>query len=190
MRCPASRFLDTLGPELVGFGTPNRFAEAPISVPGPPRNFKVDEWFVNPQAASCNAMPRADQPVWSPEGRTPAFYVEGESIGLSGASRLDNPYHLYLLGSGDVTPRRVIDRVLQPRALAWSPDGKSLALPAKHVAGRGPRSWLLDVQTFALQLAYGDVLSPAVWSPNGRQLGGIVERSGIFDTRVVLVALP
>ena len=113
--------------------------------------------------------PRDRNPVWSPDGKTIAFYSD----------RSGGQFNLWSIrpdGSG-----------LQPLSLdpqggyfpLWSPDGRQMA--AAHTASQGGDLYLFD-PTRPWKEQKADVVAPPPdgfrpysWSPDGRQILGIAE---------------
>lgn len=107
----------------------------------------------------------------SADGRRIAYIVDGGNADIAGVSLFD-------LGSN--APRRIaatsqFDYVALPKALAFSADGKFLALQGQK--GFGLTVFILEVETGAmapLSLGDRDILGVA-WSPTGSTLAYIVD---------------
>jgi dipeptidyl aminopeptidase/acylaminoacyl peptidase len=150
----------------------------PVTIAGGGRSWRLDAWLMQPAASGCTAQGRADDPAWSPDGRTIALLGSPESIGVAGQSRLDAPWSVYLLDVASLRARRVLGDLGGAAGLAWSPDGRWLAFTGE-VSGRGDGLWLLSVATGALHLVGSrqGALSVPAWSPDGARLAAVEDVS-------------
>ncbi|MGH2554772.1 MAG: TolB family protein, partial [Actinomycetota bacterium] len=109
-----------------------------------------------------------------------------------GFGRLDAPWNLYLVRADESRPIPVLEGLVEPQALAWSPDGRFLAYGGK-VAERGAGIWTYEVATRQFRrLADGSFIALA-WSPEGSQIAAIRDLmpAGVepLDTEVLILEL-
>jgi Tol biopolymer transport system component len=129
-------------------------------------------------------------PSWSPDGSRIAF-VRGD--GVYGRA-------LYVIDANGASPPKLVATVSMPTAPRWSPDGTMLAyvsdnprfaLGAAHLGNSAPSSiWTVTVadgRTHRVTPGTWLDVSP-VWSPDGRALFFISNRSGSRDVFRVSIA--
>jgi hypothetical protein len=68
----------------------------------------------------------ARNPVWSPDGRFVAFFASTNVIGRSGMSRARGAYGLYLLDPNTFHVQMILDGIVSPGELVWSPNSQWL----------------------------------------------------------------
>ncbi|MGH2536807.1 MAG: TolB family protein [Candidatus Promineifilaceae bacterium] len=112
----------------------------------------------------------ADNPSWSPDGGTIAFFASTAAINRSGPSRGDGEYHLYLMDPVELRPEPALGKVYYPSFLAWSPDSRWLAFLGRAGALRASGLWLFNPEDNELELIEAGEILDATWSPDGTQL--------------------
>ncbi len=149
----------------------------PVTIAGGGKSWRLDAWL-RAAAPDCTAQGRADDPAWSPDGRTVALLGSPESIGIEGQSRLDAPWSVYLIDVASLRVTKVLGDLGGAAGLAWSPDGRWLAFTGE-VRGRGGGLWLLSLATRALHLVGSreGALSAPTWSPDETRLAAVEDVS-------------
>jgi Tol biopolymer transport system component/imidazolonepropionase-like amidohydrolase len=105
----------------------------------------------------------ARQPVWSPDGKTIAYFAYR-----------DGTYHLWTISPDGTDAKQLMSGPYDDREPAWSPDGKTIAFASDRV-GTGPATyniWTLEIATGALRQITSDAFEnrmPA-WSADGTKL--------------------
>lgn len=119
--------------------------------PGAPASDRID-WCVRGRVDVAG-------PCWSPDGRTLAFVAELDDPAWEGHRRAA----VYLVGRDAAAPPRRLAGFADVRAqaLAWSPDGATLAVTGHLADGIGhygaQRLWTVDVATGARRALTSDV---------------------------------
>ncbi|MGE3179530.1 MAG: amidohydrolase, partial [Vicinamibacterales bacterium] len=109
----------------------------------------------------------ARQPVWSPDGRTIAFF-----------GFRDGGYDLWAIAPDGSQQRKLTSGPFDDREPAWSHDGTRIAFSSDRSGGRGPATggnyniWLLDVASGALTQLTTDPAEDYMptWSPDDREI--------------------
>jgi dipeptidyl aminopeptidase/acylaminoacyl peptidase len=105
------------------------------------------------------------------------------------------PSHLYLVPLAGGTPRQLTSGELSQTALAWSPDGKTIAFEQDSTENQEvrddsyPRIFLLSVadgSTRALATGFSQSSSPG-WSPDGRTIAFICSKGRGMENDVCVV---
>lgn len=112
------------------------------------------------------------QPVWSPAGTQIAFFASSDALGREGPSRLMSEYKLYLMDADALQPEPILDGIYYAHRLAWSPDGRWLALIA-HANPSAPSTailWLFSPADNQLISVTTDDIADFSWSPDGTAL--------------------
>ncbi|MET0361161.1 MAG: LpqB family beta-propeller domain-containing protein [Sphingobium sp.] len=105
----------------------------------------------------------ARQPVWSPDGKTLAYFAYR-----------DGGYDLWTVSPDGSNARKLTEGAYDDREPAWSPDGKTIAFSSDR-KGEGAASyniWTLDLAdgTFRQLTSDGDEDRMPSWSPDGKEV--------------------
>ena len=124
-------------------------------------------------------------PAVAPQGDRIAFVAAGRGrLGVY-VARLSDGAPLGRLLEARTSP--ALERLrLTPGALAWSPDGRRIAVAA--TAGRGDAVVIVDVATRItreLRIPGADAVLTVAWSPDGRSLAAEATRAGRSDLFVI-----
>jgi hypothetical protein len=142
-------------------------ADFPITITHGGVPVRVDGPLTAEPGGDCGGEIRSDLPDWSPDGETIAFFASPQSLAKSGFSRLDQPWNLYLVSAASGGPaRRVVQDVVEPHELRWSPDGRWLAYVT---AGEDGGGWLYSPEEGLHRFA-SDPLLGLAWSPDGDKI--------------------
>lgn len=156
-----------------------------LTIGTPPNSWTLGQ-FLESDSADCDDQGRASWPAWSPSTEGPiAFFGSPESVGISGQSRLDVPWNLYLWQPGTDDLQQVLQGIGSPRALSWSPDGQWLAFVGE-INGQ-PGLWLLNPDTMTRVYATSDPVISLAWSPDGQRIAATLADTGEPLYRTVAV---
>jgi hypothetical protein len=139
----------------------------------------------NPIDDPCTKDGLADHPAFSPDGRQVAFFASIAAIGVADQARLDVTWGLWLMGASGDHAHSVLDGLVEPTDVAWSPDGRWLAFNARRGAYRGV--WLYSPTTGVHRQVSGTDGTRVSWSPDGRQLVTVHDTGTANDPQGQLV---
>ena len=120
----------------------------------------------------------ARQPVWSPDGRTLAYFAYR-----------DGGYDLWTVAPDGTGAKKLTDGTYDDREPAWSPDGKRIAFSSDRLGAGGPnyKIWTIDLADGTIAQVTSDPGEDRMptWSPDGHRLAYASTRgtvSAIFET--------
>lgn len=151
--------------------TPQGVELPSITIEDGGRSWGLDEYFHYTPGTGCPDQGIADWPAWSPDGNEIAFVASPQAMGLNGFARLDAPYNIYVMDPDEQRPRKVLQGVVHPRNLAWSPDTRWLAFSGEVKGTKG--AWVLAPETQILKQVTELPLALVAWSPDGSELAGL-----------------
>jgi hypothetical protein len=161
----------------------------PVTVGDGARSWRLDDPRLSDPTQCANPrVGRARAPAWSADGKTIAFLGSPETIGMRGQERLDAPWNLYLMDPRNLHLRRVVDGIRGAGKLTWSPDSLFLAFNG-GVPGKGNGTWVVSAHDGRLRHVGTDTLSSVTFSPDGRQIAGILDAGDPFPPKARLVIL-
>jgi hypothetical protein len=140
----------------------------------------------------CSETGRTDQPTFSADGSTLAFFGSPESVGKTGHARTEARWTIYLADPTIGTSRPLLTGVRSPRGLRYSHDGTRLAFSGGLIDGR-TGSWCVDVTTGVVKLVSPDEFDSLDWSPMDDRIVGVVnaEQPGdLLLANVIIVEVP
>lgn len=164
----------------------------PVPVGDGARSWRLDDpRLSDPTRCGDPQVGRAQAPAWSWDGKMIAFLGSPDTIGLRGQSRLDAPWNLYLMDPRNLQLHRVLGGIRGGSNLTWSPDSRFLAFNG-DVPGKGSGTWVVAASDSALQHVGADTLSALSFSPDGKQIAGILDLGGLFPPKrqILIVDLP
>lgn len=131
----------------------------------------------------------SQNPAWSPEGETIAFFAAPSATGLDGLARANVPYNLYFMSPIKRQPEIVLENLRNPFALRWSPDGQALLLDACVGMVQQCGLWSYSVEEDSLHLiAPGRKFWQARWLNNSQVIASrCLDREELICTDYVLV---
>lgn len=105
-----------------------------------------------------------------------AFFASTRARGVAGMARAESPSGLYVVGADAETAEPLLTNVVEPRSLAWSPDGEWLAFGAvvDDVAG----AWLFHEAEHALVRVHDGPVNWLAWKADGDGLLVLVPSDG------------
>jgi Tol biopolymer transport system component len=161
----------------------------PVTVGNGSRSWRLDDpRLSNPAHCADPDLGRAESPAWSADGKVIAFLGSPQTIGLRGQNRLDAPWDLYLMNPRNLQLRRVLSGIRASGGLTWSPDSRTLAFNG-DVPGKGSGTWVVAADNGSLRRIGADALISLSYSPDGKQLAGILEAGGAFPPKAQIVIL-
>lgn len=105
--------------------------------------------------------------VWSPDGKTIAFFASPNAIGKTGFARFGVEYYLYLMNPETLQYEVVADNIFSPFVLAWSPDSTQIAFIGKHGFWKENGIWLYSVKPNTVTEISKGIFQDIVWRPDG-----------------------
>lgn len=156
----------------------------PIKVGSGASSFSLGDIEPGPD---CSQRGWADFPTWSPTTNDLAFFAAPAAIGVDGPARSMVPANLYIVAPGSDTAEPILADVLAPRALAYAPNGQSLAFSGE-IAGKRA-TWILDRITGRLRSVYAGDFDWLAWSRDGTMLAGLVTQADPGNDKIVVVRL-
>jgi WD40-like Beta Propeller Repeat len=136
----------------------------------------------------CRQRGWADFPTWSPDGKEIAFVGAPAAVGIDGPARADVPASIYVMAPDATAATPILDGIVGPRALHFSPDGSRLAF-AGTVGGKAG-TWVLDRRTGALKTVYDERFGWLAWAPDGNALAGTRTVDPVNPTSDELLVVP
>jgi WD40 repeat protein len=164
----------------------------PVSVGDVAHSWRLDDpRLSDPTQCGDPHVGRAQAPAWSGDGKIIAFLGSPETIGLRGQHRLDASWNLYLMDPHDLQLRRLLDCIRGGGNLTWSPDSRFLAFNSE-LPGKGSGTWVVAAGDGSLQRVSTDTLSSLSFSPDGKQIAGILDEGTLFPPKshIVILDLP
>jgi WD40-like Beta Propeller Repeat len=162
----------------------------PWVIGDPPRQFRLD---IEPdRTGDCADAAWVDQPSFSPDGSTLAFFASPDAMGNLGQARLEARRGLYLADPSTGDARLLLDGIRDPRGLAFAHDGHRLAF-AGQLGDGSVGTWSLDVASSDPELVSTTKFEWLAWSPDDTQLVGLAPGAIADDPLldgVVVVAVP
>jgi Tol biopolymer transport system component len=120
----------------------------------------------------------ARQPVWSPDGKTLAYFAYR-----------DGGYDLWTIAPDGSNAKKLTDGAYDDREPAWSPDGRTIAFSSDRLGAGGPNYniWTIDVASGKIAQLTSDPGEDRMptWSPDGTRIAYASTRgtaTGLFAT--------
>lgn len=136
----------------------------------------------------CTRTGNADLPAWSSDGQSVAFFASAAVVGLSGQARLDAAWMLVTVDGSLSHPNKVLDGVVDPLALGWSPNGRWLAFAGTIDGRKG--AWLLEPATARLvRISDASSWLDLAWSADGTQLAGLRDDAPLGGERAARIVV-
>jgi dipeptidyl aminopeptidase/acylaminoacyl peptidase len=161
----------------------------PVTVGDGVRSWRLDDpRLSDPTQCGDPHLGRAEAPAWSGDGKMIAFLGSPNTIGLRGQQRLGASWNLYLMDPGNLQLRKVLEGIRGGGSLTWSPDSRSLAF-SSEVEAKGSGTWIVAASDGALQRVGTDTLSSLSFSPDGKQIAGILDGGSLFPPKAQIIIL-
>lgn len=109
-------------------------------------------------------------PVWSPDGKTIAFFVTLDAIGREGFSRSEGEYKIFFMDPVEQKPAPVVGGINDPSELIWSPDSKWLAFIGHYGILKTEGIWVYSVESGKIYPVVSGDFSRMAWSPDGNKI--------------------
>jgi hypothetical protein len=113
-------------------------------------------------------------PVWSPDGKTIAFFATLDAIGRSGFSRSDGEYKVFFMDPLEQEPVTVVSGIYHPSELIWSPDSNWLAFVGEYGILRTHGLWLYSINSRTAALVASEKIENIAWSPDGSKIAATI----------------
>jgi len=107
---------------------------------------------------------------------------------LSGQSRLDAPWALFVAAADMTNARAIIQGVEDPAGLAWSPDSRWLAFASNDGDRQG--LWIIEPASGRLvRISSGSGWLHVTWSSTGTKLAALRDEAPLGEDRTQIVLL-
>ncbi len=123
-----------------------------------------------PQFSDSSEQGIVFSPVWSPNGRTIAFFVTLDAIGRNGFIRSDGEYKIFFMDPIEQKPVPVADKIYHPSKLIWSPDSTWLAFVGEYGASKMHGLWLYSTNLRKVYFIASGIFENIAWSPDGNRI--------------------
>jgi hypothetical protein len=153
-----------------------------LEVQGDAGSFSLSDVGPGPD---CRQRGWSGWPSWSVNDEI-AFFASTDAIGLDGQARGSAPAGLYLTTPAFEASALLVDGVVVPRGLTWSPDGSRLAFGGEIDGHKA--TWVVDPASGELREVFDERLTWLAWSPDGAQLAGLTARGAdTSDSQIVII---
>jgi len=178
--------------ENMGWLTSTGVETIPVTVGDGAQTWRLDDpRLSDPTQCGDPQLGRAEAPAWSWDGKLIAFLGSPETIGLRGQQRLQARWNLYLMDPRSLQLQKLLGDIRGGGTLTWSPDSRLLAFNGE-VPGKGSGTWIITASDATLRRVGADPLSSLSFSPDGKQIAGILDRGASFPRKrqIVIIDLP
>jgi len=130
-----------------------------------------------PFQQDCQNTINARDPVWSPDGTRLAVLISTQAKGRDGFDRLDLDWDLVVLDPSTGRHDRLLSGLRDPHSVAWSPDGRWIALGETWDESQST-TWLLRADgqgSSTRRLDTTERVADLAWSPDSAALVGLVD---------------
>lgn len=133
-------------------------------------SFRVDQALTSDR---CDETGRANDPVWSPDGKRIALLVSPPLDGVGGLDRVDLPWEVDVVNSsGNPNLTTLLAGLVRPSGLDWSPDGRWLVFSGR--LGDQPGTYIVQIGDRRVVRIFDQILAGPVWSPDGQSIAGLL----------------
>ena len=125
-------------------------------------------------------------PAWAPDGHAVAFAASTDIARFEGFARLDASWDVFTAPPDLSTASAVLQGVVAPGLLTWSPDSSGIAFRGR--VGGQDGTWILDPSTGDVELVAAEQAEALAWASNDRLLAAFPPPSLVEGpSRVVML---
>lgn len=126
--------------------------------------------------ATTGNIGRAD---WSPDGKFVVFFASPDSVGKVGFDRMYAQYKMYIMEFDNPNPTPLLDEILFPANIKWSPDAKYIAFVGQY-QDSSEAIWLYSFDDSSIIMIDEGDFRDILWSPDSNSLIAI-KCNGLFE---------
>lgn len=111
-----------------------------------------------------------ERAIWSPDGKTIAFFASADAIGKTGFDRFYSEYRLFLMDATKLAPKSVFGQTYFPFILKWSPNSQAIAFIGQYGTFKTDGLWVYSLATNSVIGVATGKFQDILWTPGGDAL--------------------